>query len=125
MFGVSNFFVSRSVNTMSADSGVELNRKLNNDYTINTKDDDMNSGGEKQNANLFVEILKCKRDKSPGTCQNTTDTSNETADNSRINADKKCDNNHITQPESNGKRQKSLCYDFKKGICRRRFCRVC
>lgn len=109
---------------MSADIGIEPNRKSNNDYTINTKDDDMGSGAEKQNGNLFVENLKSKRDKSPGTCQNIGDTSNETADNSRISADKKCDNNHATQSESNGKRQKALCYDFKKGICRRRFCRV-
>lgn len=110
---------------MSADSCVELNRKLNNDYTINGKDDEKQLGGEKQMINLFMENFKDKRDRSPGTCQNNGDTLNETADNLRTNADKKCDNNHIAQSEINGKRQKTVCYDYKKGICRRRFCRVC
>lgn len=106
---------------MHTDCGVELNRMANHDYTINTMDDDKNLGTEKQRGNLFVENLK----KSPSTCQNNGDISNETADNLRINADKKNDNNHSMQSESNGKRQKTVCYDFKKGICRRRFCRVC
>lgn len=34
------------------------------------------------------------------------------------------DHNQITTSENNKKRQKLICYDFQKGICRRRICRV-
>lgn len=34
------------------------------------------------------------------------------------------DHNQTTSSESNKKRQKLICYDFQKGICRRRMCRV-
>lgn len=112
---------------MSIENTVELNRKPSIVYKMSTKDDEKNSGCEKLQANLFVDNLsRSKRDKSPSTCQNKADTSNETADNSRLNvSDKKNESNHgISSNELNGKRQKTVCYDFKKGICRRRFCRV-
>lgn len=35
--------------------------------------------------------------------------------------------NSMQKPDKNSdssKRQKTVCYDFKKGFCRRRFCRV-
>lgn len=106
---------------MSIENTVELNRKPSIVYTMTTKDDEKNSGCEKSQANLS----RFKRDKSPSTCQNKADASNETADNSRLNvSDKKNENNHGISNELNGKRQKTVCYDFKKGICRRRFCRV-
>lgn len=107
---------------MSADCAVELIRKQNIDYTINVKDDERNLSSEKHIGNLFMENMKNKRDLSPSTCQNNADTLNEIADILRINADKKNENNHVLQSDS--KRQKTVCYDFKKGICRRRFCRV-
>lgn len=109
---------------MSADCVLELNRKPNFDYTMNIMDDGRNLASERQIGNIYAENLKIKRDKSPSTCQNNTDTLNETADISRIISDKKNDNNHTTQSDINGKRQKTVCYDFKKGICRRRYCRV-
>lgn len=128
----------------STDCAIEIIRKPNTDYTI---DDDNKSLAEKSNtaaitatANLFVDNTKNKRDKSPTTmCQNNGDITiaNENiVDNSRINTDnnianKKSENQHnggsVAQLEANtgGKRQqKTICYDFKKGMCRRRFCRV-
>lgn len=103
---------------MSAERVVESNRKQNIDYTI--KDDEKVFGSEKSVGCLFAENGRIKRDKSPS----TADISNEIADNLRMNMDKKNDNNHTMQSDANGKRQKTVCYDFKKGICRRRFCRV-
>lgn len=97
---------------MIAENVFELNRNQNIDYTMPIKDDDKNLLFDKHTANLFAENGKNKRDKSPSTCHNNADTSNETTDTSRINA------------TDNGKRPKTVCYDFKKGICRRRFCRV-
>lgn len=41
----------------------------------------------------------------------------ESLENMKNGTEKKTNENHT-------KRQKSLCYDFKKGNCRRRFCRV-
>lgn len=109
---------------MSIENSVDLNRKFNSDYTI-IMDDEKIAAGEKLQANLFVENFMSKRDKSPSTCHNNVDTSNETSDTMRANIlDKKLENNHAISVESNGKRQKTVCYDFKKGICRRRFCRV-
>lgn len=111
---------------MSAECAVDSNRKQNIDYAV--KDDEKCFGAEKPVGSLFAENNgRIKRDKSPGTCQqnNTVDMSNETVDNLRINMDKKNDtNNHTMQSDTNGKRPKTVCYDFKKGICRRRFCRV-
>lgn len=107
---------------MSAESVLELCRKSNFDYT---NDDEKCLILDKQAVNLFVENLKNKRDRPPSTCQNNAnDTANETIECLRLNADKKPDNNHTTQSDGNAKRQKTVCYDFKKGICRRRFCRV-
>lgn len=103
---------------MSAECVVESNRKQNIDYTI--KDDEKDFGSEKSVGCLFAENGRVKRDKSPS----IVDISNEIADNLRMNMDKKNDNNHTMQSDANGKRQKTVCYDFKKGICRRRFCRV-
>lgn len=109
---------------MSVESVVELCRKANFDYAIATNDDEKCLILDKQVVNLFVENLKNKRDRSPSTCQNNADTANETVDCMRIHAEKKPDNNHTIQLDGNAKRQKTVCYDFKKGICRRRFCRV-
>lgn len=110
---------------MSTEIMIDHHRKSSLDYTISIKDDDKNLIVDKQLNNFFVENLKNKRDRSPNTCQNNVDTANETADSSRINADKKNESNHMnTQSDSNSKRQKTVCYDFKKGVCRRRFCRV-
>lgn len=128
------------------DCAVENNRKQNTDYTIAAKCDDDKNFAEKSSAtataaNLFVDNTKNKRDKSPTTtCQHNGDTNiaNEnTADNSRINTaenncgNKKGENQHnggATQSEINAatkqRQQKTVCYDFKKGMCRRRFCRV-
>lgn len=44
------------------------------------------------------------------------------SDQSRQVVDKKNDNGH--SDNGNTKRPKTVCYDFKKGFCRRRFCRV-
>lgn len=112
---------------MSIENMVDFNRKPNADYTINNKDEEKSAGCEKLSANLFAENLaKSKRDKSPSTCHNNADASNELADNHLRSSglDKKHENIHGISAESNGKRQKTVCYDFKKGICRRRFCRV-
>lgn len=130
------------------DCAVENNRKPNTDYTIAAKSDDDKSFAEKSNAaasaaNLFVDNSKNKRDKSPTTtCQHNGDiksVNENIADNQRINTaeislvNKKCENQHngsnqTTQSEINAttkqRQQKSICYDFKKGMCRRRFCRV-
>lgn len=110
----------------SAECAVDSNRKQTIDYAV--KDDEICFGTEKSVASLFAENNgRMNRDKSPGTCQknNAVDMSNEAVDNLRMNMDKKNDtNNHMMQSEANGKRQKTVCYDFKKGICRRRFCRV-
>lgn len=127
------------------DCVIENNRKPNTDYTIAAKNEDDKSLSEKSNttattANLFVDNTKNKRDKSPTIiCQNNGDTTigNEnTVDNSRINTEnnsvnKKNENQHnggsIAQPEANivaKRQQKTICYDFKKGMCRRRYCRV-
>lgn len=104
---------------LNAECVVETNRKQNIDYTI--KDEGKSFDPEKSVANFFAENGRVKRDKSPGTCQNNnTDMLNEIADHLRNNMD----NNHTMQCDANGKRQKTVCYDFKKGICRRRFCRV-
>lgn len=83
-----------------------------------------------------------KRDKSPTTiCQNNGDTITNANDNtvdtcSKISADnnnanKKGENQPnatiitLSEPNTGAKRQqKTICYDFKKGMCRRRFCRV-
>lgn len=47
-----------------------------------------------------------------------------TSDTSRTSNDRnKSSENGYNGNESN-KRPKSICYDFKKGLCRRRFCRV-
>lgn len=111
---------------MSAECAVDSNRKQNIDYAV--KDDEKCFGAERSVGSLFAENNgRMKRDNSPGTCQqnNAVDMSNEAVDNPRINMDKKSDtNNHTMQSDANGKRQKTVCYDFKKGICRRRFCRV-
>lgn len=110
---------------MSIENMVDFNRKPNADYTINNKDEEKSAGCEKLSANLFAENLaKSKRDKSPSTCHNNADASNELADMRSSGLDKKLENIHGISAESNGKRQKTVCYDFKKGICRRRFCRV-
>lgn len=102
----------------NTESVSEINRKV-------TKDDEKNTTAEKPSSNLCVENGKIKRDKSPTTCQNNVDTANDAADSSRNNADKKNENNHTAnQSDANVKRQKTVCYDFKKGMCRRRFCRV-
>lgn len=85
---------------MSSECAVESNRS-------NVKDDEKSFGSEKSGQN-----------------NNTNDMSSETTDNSRNNMDKKNENGHTMQSDVNGKRQKAVCYDFKKGICRRRFCRV-
>lgn len=130
------------------DCAVESNRKPNTDYTIVAKsDDDKKQTSEKSNttatvANLFVDNTRNKRDKSPTTiCQHNGDTTianDNIADNSRVNStennsvNKKCDNQHngggsAAQTEMNAatkRHQKTICYDFKKGMCRRRFCRV-
>lgn len=48
-------------------------------------------------------------------------------DQSRLVADKKNDNGHNSNSNGdngNSKRPKTVCFDFKKGFCRRRFCRV-
>lgn len=130
----------------STDCAIEINRKLNIDYTISAKNDDDKSLSEKSNgaatatANLFVDNTKNKRDKSPTTIyQNNGDITaaqENTVDNSRINTDnnianKKIENHHngasVAQSEPNTgtkRQQKTICYDFKKGTCRRRFCRV-
>lgn len=103
---------------MSAEIIIDHNRKSSIDYTISIKDDEKSAIVDKQLNNLYVENLK-------NTCQNNVDTANETADNLRINSDKKNDSNHTNaQSDVNSKRQKTVCYDFKKGVCRRRFCRV-
>lgn len=129
----------------STDCLVDLNRKSNTDYTTAKNDDDKNLS-EKSNsitaaANLFVDMLKNKRDQSPTTiCQNNVDkivVNESMADNSRINTDnntaanKKNENHYngaiVIQSEVNNaskRQQKTICYDFKKGTCRRRFCRV-
>ncbi|XP_031626504.1 zinc finger CCCH domain-containing protein 10-like [Contarinia nasturtii] len=107
---------------MSVECGMELSRKINIDYTTNQKDEERHLIGEKLGNSLFVENSKVKREKSPSSSQNNADEM--TADNSRLNAEKKNDNNHTAQSDGNGKRSKTpLCYDFKKGMCRRRFCR--
>lgn len=127
------------------DCMVENSRKPNTDYTIAVMSDDDKSLSDKSNtpataANLFVENAKNKRDKSPTTiCQSNGDNNivhENTADNPRINTEnnsvnKKCENQHnggnSTQLEANvasKRQQKTICYDFKKGMCRRRFCRV-
>lgn len=113
------------VNTMSADCMSELSRKPNTDYTISINDDEKLFIADKLNSNLFIENIKNTRDRSPGTCHNNADTINETVDISRMNADKRNESNHLNQQlDASSKRQKTVCYDFKKGICRRRFCRV-
>lgn len=95
---------------------VESMRKPNIDYIIN----------QKKVGNSFAENSQIKRDKLPSIFQNNSaDTFDETADtNFRMNTDKKNDSNQTIQSEVNGKRHNTVCYDFKKGICRRRFCRV-
>lgn len=117
---------------MSAENIVEHNRKSGIDYTISLKDDEKCLQTlDKQSNNLFVENLKSKRDKSPNTCQNNIDIGNDSTDIMRINVDKKNESNHTNSniqldlnSNLNSKRQKTVCYDFKKGVCRRRFCRV-
>lgn len=107
---------------MSVEGISELNRRQIHDFT---KDEHINMIAENQAHNLFIENFKFNREKSPSTCHNNADTINETVDISRINTDKKNESNHTNQQsDTSSKRQKSLCYDFKKGICRRRFCRV-
>lgn len=93
--------------------------------------------------NLFVDNSKNKRDKSPTMkCQSNGNTNDIILDNntSRINmeniaANKKIENQHnggsAAQSDANNttsakqrQQNKTICYDFKKGMCRRRFCRV-
>lgn len=45
------------------------------------------------------------------------------SDNSKQTGDKKNENGHNLNG-NDSKRPKTVCYDFKKGFCRRRFCRV-
>lgn len=108
---------------MSMECGVESTRKTNIDYTINQKDEERCLNTEKTmlGNSLYVENSKIKREKSPSSCQNNGDET--TSDNSRINSEKKNDNNLTPLSEGNEKRLR-FCYDFKKGNCRRRFCRV-
>lgn len=125
----------------STDCAVEINRKPNTDYTIAVKSDDDKNLVEKSNtsapatapANLFGDNATNKRHKSPTTiCQNNGDITNaneNTVDNSRsstdINIVNKKGENQQSETNAGAKRQqKTICYDFKKGMCRRRFCRV-
>lgn len=135
----------------STDGGTENHRKSNADYTMNAKNDDDKNLSEKSNtagapaaseaSNLFVDNSMKKRDKSPTTnCHSSVDiiiTNENNADTSRINtensiANKKNENQHngasnAAQTDTNiatKRQQKTICYDFKKGMCRRRFCRV-
>lgn len=52
----------------------------------------------------------------------TTHSSQKEVENLKSLTDKK--NGIVHNSNENLKRQRTVCYDFKKGICRRRFCRV-
>lgn len=100
---------------MGAESTSDTNRKTNCvDYT--TADD---CGKISVTDQHLTAENKEKRDKSPsGLAHIHNDVSAaEQMDNFKQIADKSNECN-------SGKHKKTICYDFKKGICRRRFCRV-
>lgn len=111
---------------MSADCLVESNRKLLNstDYTLSTINDEKNMVSERIQSALPAENEINIRDRSLSTCQQQH-IDDDTFEMLRVGTDKKNEINHTTTTDNNNsKRQKTICYDFKKGICRRRFCRV-
>lgn len=57
-------------------------------------------------------------------CQHNTETLNDANEAHKLAGDSRDDNNQSTNNDSNRKRQKMICYDFQKGSCRRRVCRV-
>lgn len=58
-------------------------------------------------------------------CQHNNEGLNDTNDSHKlVTVDSRDDNNQTTNNDSNRKRQKMICYDFQKGSCRRRVCRV-
>lgn len=75
-----------------------------------------NSIGDNQILNLIIDQSKSKNGKLQKMVQQT-DSFPESLEMMKNGTEKKTNENHT-------KRQKSLCYDFKKGNCRRRFCRV-
>lgn len=100
---------------MGADS--DMNRKQNpSENTMLGNDDGKICGSEQLYAN---EHIKDKRDKSPsglGQINNELMSGEQMDHFNKQNAER--------TNENAGKRSKTICYDFKKGICRRRFCRV-
>lgn len=103
---------------MKIESGfVDANRKFDTiDYTIST----MNDHGSSE----ALQSLEHQRNKCELSNGHQCDPYGDQTENVKNGLDKKNENNHNAAPENNGKRQKTLCYDFKKGFCRRRFCRV-
>lgn len=80
--------------------------------------DEKNSIGNKKIINSTInKKSKNKNDKLQKMVQQT-DSFPESLNNMKMMSSEKNTN------ENHTKRQKSLCYDFKKGHCRRRFCRV-
>lgn len=79
--------------------------------------DEKNSIGDQQILNFHIDQSKSKNANKLQKMVQHADSFSESLDNMKNGTEKKTNENHT-------KRQKSLCYDFKKGNCRRRFCRV-
>lgn len=104
---------------------VDANRKINTvDYTIFTMDEEKKSSSDKQKLNLSTEINQSNKSDKLLNANQQSDSFSEHLEIGKSIIDKKSEINQSTTNDNHTKRQKSLCYDFKKGNCRRRFCRV-
>lgn len=111
---------------MTGNSGLELNgMPAAGDVSgAATSNDDKHSKRMKH-PHLPTEMALSNYTLANDMCQHNVDALNDANETHKLLAsDSRDDNNQTTSNDSNRKRQKMICYDFQKGGCRRRVCRV-